>query len=287
MCGGSIFGGTLSQIPDEMIALDLDEFVQLLRRLNGRTFVRKEYSKLLSPSLYDPDKAKGGSGRGKANITACAGIWLDNDTGAVTPEQLADLLPELRMVAFNTFSTTVTCRKYRIFIPTDKIMTAEAYGIIAKAVIARGAEAHPDHGFDRTKLNAANLFYLPCQAKEPGASFFRDFDDPCRKPLDVVAWVKDAVIKEPVPLPPAFRPEKVNEQAVDDALRQWMQAPHLDNHDHHGFFVLGCRLGRASCNEHQIRAHLEWASIYARLPSKCRKRIDGVIASMKNYGYQI
>src|SRR6266536_4989628 len=91
VCGGSIFDGTLSQVPDEMIALDLDEFVQLLRRLNGRTIVRKEYSKLLSPSLYDPDKAKGGSGRGKANITACAGIWLDNDTGAVTPEQFADL----------------------------------------------------------------------------------------------------------------------------------------------------------------------------------------------------
>src|SRR6266496_5320611 len=43
VCGGSIFDGTLSQIPDEMIALDLDEFVQLLRRLNGRTVVRKEY----------------------------------------------------------------------------------------------------------------------------------------------------------------------------------------------------------------------------------------------------
>src|SRR6266536_3038872 len=227
VCGGSIFDGTLSQIPDEMIALDLDEFVQLLRRLNGRTVVRKEYSKLLSPSLYDPDKAKGSSGRGKANITACAGIWLDNDTGAVTPEQFADLFPELRMVAFNTFSTTVTCRKYRIFIPTDKIMTAEAYGIIAKAVIARGAESHPDHGFDRTKLNAASLFYLPCQAKEPGASFFRDFDDPNHKPLDVVAWVKDAVIKEkkPPPPPPSSRLDKMNEQAVDDALRQWMQAP--------------------------------------------------------------
>jgi hypothetical protein len=52
------------------------------------------------------------------------------------------------------------------------------------------------HGFDESKFNAASLFYLPCQAKDPRDSFFVDYGegDPKRGPLDLHAWINECIL---------------------------------------------------------------------------------------------
>jgi hypothetical protein len=59
-----------------------------------------------------------------------------------------------------------------------------------------GAKSWLCHGFDESKFNAASLFHLPSQAKDPKDSFFRDYseDDPKRGPLDVHQWVEKCIL---------------------------------------------------------------------------------------------
>jgi hypothetical protein len=65
------------------------------------------------------------------------------------------------------------------------------------------------HGFDESKFNAASLFYLPCQVKDPAHSFFVDYGeaDPKRGPLDLHRWIEECILNlrpepEPAQVPP-------------------------------------------------------------------------------------
>jgi len=51
-------------------------------------------------------------------------------------------------------------------------------------------------GLDWSKRLPTSLFYLPCQAEDRKQSFFMDYDDASRKPLDPVPWVENG----PIPL---------------------------------------------------------------------------------------
>jgi hypothetical protein len=79
---------------------------------------------------------------------------------------------------------------------------------------AKRSDAKPRlwHGFDEGKFNAASMFYLPCQAKEPADSSFIDYGeaDPKRGPLDLVAWIEHCILDlrpDPEPMRPAPAPE--------------------------------------------------------------------------------
>src|SRR6266487_4151015 len=105
ICGGTIFDGVNENVPTEQFALDLLEFVGWLRGLHARVRPSKDSNRLLCPSLFSRTRAI-------TNVIETTGIWLDNDKGGMSPEQFADLFPDLRMVAVNTFSTTYTVRTY-------------------------------------------------------------------------------------------------------------------------------------------------------------------------------
>jgi hypothetical protein len=186
ICGGTIFDGVNENVPTDQFALDLLEFVGWLRGLHSRVLRTKDSNRLLCPSLFSTTRAI-------ANVIETTGIWLDNDQGGMSPEQLADSFPDLRMVAFNTFSTTDAIRKYRVFIPTGATMGARVYSYIVREIIRQVAAINPNHGFDLGPSHAAALFYLPCQAQEQESSFFLDYDGGNRQPLDVRAWTETAV----------------------------------------------------------------------------------------------
>ncbi|MGF3027375.1 hypothetical protein ACQVP2_31775, partial [Methylobacterium aquaticum] len=119
--------------------------------------------------------------------------------------------PYLRVVAWNTASSTPEEPRWRVFIPTDWALSIEVHGLILKQVVKvlnragyygdqqlkrrKRLEARR-HGFDESKFTAASLFYLPCQARDPEGSFFVDYGeyDPKRGPLDVHAWIKNCIL---------------------------------------------------------------------------------------------
>jgi hypothetical protein len=197
---------------------DDDSFIAFLRDLHGRV-VAKENSGLFSPAHFDPTKAAETS-RGLDNITHVRGIWFDNDGGDLTPDVFADLFPYLRVVIWNTSSSTAEKPRWRAFIPTTCAMSMDVHRLLMKqfeTVLNRagywskkhlakkpGINSRRSHGFDESKFNPASLFYLPSQARDPKDSFFRDYaeNDPKRGTLDVHQWVENCILNlKPEPEP--------------------------------------------------------------------------------------
>lgn len=188
---------------------DDDTFIASLRDLHGRV-VAKEAAGLISPAHFVPTKAAG-TARGLDNIAYVRGIWLDNDGGDLTPDAFAGLFPHLRVVVWNTASSTLEKPRWRAFIPTTCAMSVEVHRVIMAEIEAalekagfwgkkklakrKGIEDRRRHGFDESKFNAASLFYLPCQAKDPCGSFFHDYgeQDARRSPLDLHQWIEHCV----------------------------------------------------------------------------------------------
>ncbi len=238
--------------------------------------------RLLCPSLFSRTRAI-------TNVIETTGIWLDNDKGGMSPEQFADLFPDLRMVAFNTFSTTDTVRKYRVFIPTDHTMTAELYGLIVKRIIAQVNAVYPEHGFDLNPTHAAALFYLPCQAHQREASFFHDYAEPPRMPLEVMAVGREAALaavdREPIytRTVPRILTDKARQLRIERALTKWRNASHADGEDHLGFFLLGVRLMRgAECDDAETARILAEEAHLSHNPSKRKKQIPDIIKQVRS-----
>ncbi|WP_306222536.1 DEAD/DEAH box helicase family protein [Bosea beijingensis] len=190
---------------------DDDAFVAELRRLH-QDVVAKEDAGLFAPASFDATRS-GETARGLANVTYLRGIWLDNDGGDLTYAAFADLFPHLRVVVWNTASSTPEKPRWRVFIPTTcamsvevhKLIIAEIVGVLERAgywgqrKLEKDArlKGKPCHGFDESKFTANSMFYLPCQARHPKGSFFTDFGvrDPCRGPLSVHDWLDHVIGK--------------------------------------------------------------------------------------------
>ena len=190
---------------------DDDAFVAELRRLH-QDVVAKEDAGLFAPACFDATRSDE-TARGLANVTYLRGIWLDNDGGDLTYAAFADLFPYLRIVVWNTASSTPEKPRWRAFIPTTcamsievhKLIIAEIVGVLERAGYWGQRKLEKDarlkcklcHGFDESKFTANSMFYLPCQARHPKGSFFTDFGvrDPCRGPLSVHDWLDHVVGK--------------------------------------------------------------------------------------------
>ena len=223
---GTAFGSIYDRHPlDHVDYEDDDAFIADLRALHGRV-VAKEEAGVFSPAHFDPTKATE-TGRGLDNVTHLRGIWLDNDGGDLTHEAFADLFPYLRIVVWNTASSTAAAPRWRAFIPTTCAMSMDVHALvmaqIEKVLNRKGfwgkrqLEKRPSikdrrcHGFDESKFNAASLFFLPCQAKDRKDSFFTDYGegDPKRGPLDLHAWIEECILN--------LRPELGPVQAAPSA----------------------------------------------------------------------
>jgi len=252
---GTVFLTKHDRLPlDHLDYEDDDVFIEGLRDLHARV-VPKEEAGLFSPAHFDPAKASE-TGRGLDNVTHLRGIWLDNDGGDLTHAVFADLFPYLRVVVWNTASSTAAAPRWRAFIPTSHAMSMEVQALILEQIVKvldragywgkrqiekqakrPGAKPRLCHGFDESKFNAASLFYLPCQAQDPVDSFFIDYGeaDPERGPLDLPAWIEHCIVDlrpdpepempAPVPVPAKLSANALEKgrvsaslQAVRDAL---------------------------------------------------------------------
>jgi hypothetical protein len=215
---------------------DDDVFIGHLRDLHARV-VAKEAAGVISPAHFDPDKVAD-TDRGLANITHLRGIWLDNDGGDLTHRAFADLFPYLRIVVWNTASSTAAAPRWRAFIPTSCAYSLDVLALIMAQIVKvlnqagywgkkqlerqakrGGTKQRLRHGFDESKFNGASLFYLPCQPKDLKDSFFIDYGeiDPKRGSLDLHAWIKHCILDlrpEPEPVKTSPRSARANAEAV-------------------------------------------------------------------------
>jgi hypothetical protein len=331
LTSGTAFRSIYDAIPLDYVDYTDDEsFVAGLRDLHGRALAAKEDAGLFAPAHFDPDLAAE-TGRGLDNVQHIRGIWLDNDGGDLSHEEFVRLFPLLRVVVWNTYSSTAEKPRWRAFIPTTCAMSKDVHGIIMAQIervlnkqgywSKRQLDQNPrikaraTHGFDLSKFNAASLFYLPCQAKDPKDSFFIDHNDGNRGALNLHQWIERCILDlrpemEPKPVAtspaapetPAPASVSANLQAVRDklvadqaegragrqnamiekAVENWRSTPRGDGHS--AFFRLGAALQRAGLDEEAIRRTLHDEAIHARSPKERRAEIKDILRSLQKRG---
>ena len=215
-CCGTLYPDKFSSAPlAYMRWFDEETFIFVLRELHQRKVESKERSWLMSPAIFDPDRVKG-TARGHGNIVYLQNLWLDFENGDLSPDEFPSLFPRTRMILTNTFRHTVARPRYRVIIPTTDQLTPETYLLLYEQ-IARKLEdagyavprrkpkagltsnaAKRQSGLDWSKRLPTSLFYLPSQAADPSQSFFRDYNDASRVPLDPIPWISNG----PMPLQP-------------------------------------------------------------------------------------
>lgn len=332
LTSGTAFFSVYDAIPlDHMDYTDDETYIAGLRDFHERVVAAKEESGVFSPAHFEADKAVD-TCRGLDNITHLRGIWLDNDGGDLSYEEFASFFPYLRIVVWNTYSSTPEKPRWRAFIPTTYAMSIDVHRIILaqieKVLNKEGywgkrqleqkssIKSRRCHGFDESKFNAASLFYLPCQAKDPKHSFFDDFNDPKRGPLDLHQWIENCILDlRPDPEPETMiltetpkapeissarvssslqavrkklQAEKVQSHAgrqqavIERAIDEWRST--LPGDGHNAFFRLGAALQRAGLEVSEIKAHLQDEASHANSPRERRSEIRDILKSLRRSG---
>jgi hypothetical protein len=125
----------------------------------------------------------------------------------------------------------------------EKVLNQNRYWSKKQLEKRSGTKGRRCHGFDESKFNAASLFYLPSQAKDPKDSFFLDYaeDDPKCGPLDVHEWIDHCILSlrpdpepvrlasEPVaPVMPVVLFEDADNDNVDGVIHRREGHPNLE-----------------------------------------------------------
>lgn len=237
--GGTVYSSVYRAEPLDFFPLgDTETFIDGLRIFHSEAHDSKVMNGLISPSIFDVSMADDTS-RGLANIRAIWGVWLDNDHGDLSADEFARLFPRLRMVIFNSYSSTPEKPRWRVFVPTTVAMPISAHSAITGLIMATVNKAgywsakqleansriksRKDHGFDMSKLTPSSLFYLPCQAAHVSGSFFIDHNADARQPLDPYVWAGYAANHarfEPTPVIPPIIIEPIMPETACPKLRR-------------------------------------------------------------------
>ncbi|WP_294532731.1 hypothetical protein, partial [uncultured Rhodoblastus sp.] len=192
----------------------------------------------------------------------------------------------------------------------EKVLNDNGYWTKKELDKNRRIKSRLCHGFDGSKFNAASLFYLPCQAKNPDDSFFHKFDDAPRGPLNVELWLDDCIAglrPDPEPEPQAVAApiplisvgvvsdnlralrQKLEERRVitpshiiEDAVQKWQLTPHGDGHA--AFFRLARTLHWAGMTGSHLTQELRDQAAHAHSPQKRRAEINGIVKKLDQSG---
>ncbi|WP_187387899.1 hypothetical protein [Bradyrhizobium sp.] len=196
----TIFSHIKSSMPEAYLSCASGEhFAQAMAAAHGRNVASKESNPLFSPAIFDPGRISG-SNRGWDNILYLQNIVLDFENGELTPTQIPDLFPDLRLIVTNSYGHTADSPRFRVIILTSHTIGPAAYEALWDALAAKLREAGytkspraksrlKKSGLDHSKRAATSLFYLPAQAASGSDSFFVFYDDNRRLPLDPEQWL--------------------------------------------------------------------------------------------------
>jgi hypothetical protein len=329
--GGTVYASIFHAEPLDFFPLDdVETFIDGLRWWHQFSYPWKEENGLISPAIFDPSLS-GETSRGLANIRAVWGIWLDNDGGDLTHEEFARLFPRLRLVIVNSFSSAPQTPRWRVFVPTTVAMPIAAHQAICEQIMrtlnregywskkqlekSERIKSRLHHGFDMSKLTPSSLFYLPCQAEHPTASFFIDHNSAMRLPLDPYIWTGYAANHyRPTPEPADIAAEQVSEppqspaqpsvcpklqrmrqmiaaeeaanaqvwqkQHVTAAIHRWRQA--APNEGNHEFFRLGRALAWGGMDHHEVESTLRQEATFGHSPDERRAQIKYIMRTLRS-----
>ena len=299
----SSFKDKFSKTPSACFVTDtIGDFEGILKEAFQERYAKKEDNFLISPSVFvHKDNIK--EERGLENVVFSSGIWLDFDGGDLRPSRLSKIFPQLRMTVYSSFNSTKASLRFRVYIPTDRAMTAQQYKVITgelvKAIIAEGFYKERSngqsnrHGLDTGKLNASDILYFPCQPKDPSGAYFKVFKGKGREPLLVLEWIEKYIAEEEAvskiedastfietPLQET-EPLSPDQQAIERACWEWQQCP--PGKGNREFFKLGSRLVGAECDQSEITSILHDQARYAHSPNERLKQIPSILSSLQNY----
>jgi len=280
---GMQFNDIWSAKASKLIELPTDHFIAYLKQKHDRLTESKTKNEIITPALYAALNGKEVK-RKKPNVVLCSGIWLDFDAGNIDPQDVANALPGLRIVAFNTYSSKPGNCRWRAYIPTSTAMAGQAYDLIAKDIahmLKEQLKLEPGW-LDEGKLHSASPFFLPCQAAAGAElSFFIDFNEN-RKPLNALEWLQDMLDRHQATLTaPAEEPEEDIENeisddhigSVDEAWARWERLGGQPGQGNREFFILNLNLLRAGVDDVEREKLLEKAADMAHSPEDRRRDI--------------
>ena len=271
-------------------------FLGFLEHLHKGMVEYKEGSALISPAIFDPNhpEAEGKTKRGLQNIVAMRHLWIDFEKGDLLPEEIAKLFPHVRLAVFNTHSHTSENPQFRVVIPFDNPISPEDYVALYDNLIAKIVDAGYSvgksrgdrrSGLDVSKKSPASLFYLPSQAKNPGESFFHDYNDDKRQILDPMAWVMNSVVQFPkvdgrrnaLQTPP----KKVDQAAVERATNIWRESPKYPGEGNDRFFNYAISLRSAGMSLNDIERKLRDKAGFGRSPNDRTDQIPWIMKTLR------
>jgi hypothetical protein len=276
---------------------DLDSFVEFLELFHENNVCsRKDANWLISPAVFDPNHPnaiRDETKRGSSNIVTIRNLWLDFEKGCLNPQQVCDLFPLTKMVAFNTYSHTSESPRFRVVFPFQQSLTADEdvllYDNIAAKIEDAGYWVNDEKkgllpsGLDISKKTPASLFYLPCQAKNPADSFFHDYyhrED--RELLDPQKWITNSVVA--FPEKPKYRqllqPTFIDQGKVEIAIKLWRQSKNFPGEGGRSFWMFAVDLRSAGMNLDQIKAKLIDEYPDARHPQQRKAQIPSIMKSL-------
>ena len=280
---GTAFGSIYDREP--LLHLDVEDdeaFIGLLRELHTRRLPSKEANFLVSPAHFETAVDGTHTARGLQNVRYVRGIWLDNDGGDLRHGEFARLFPAVRMVVWNTYSSTREMPRWRCFIPTKQVVSAAAYKAIIEQImqVLRNAGYVPDtektkkpdlktHGFDTGKFVASSLFYAPCQAADPKASFFTDYNEDGRMAIDPELWIENDIRQIKLSAAEIDHSEVSaisgdKTKAIQLATERWRGSPR--GQGNRAFYRFAQDLKRAGLTKTEIRTRLEMEATHAASP---------------------
>jgi hypothetical protein len=294
----SLFATIYDKEPLAQLGLDCpDSFIAMLRDMHTRTIAAKKEAGVMCPAIFKaPDDGVEPS-RKVDQVVSVSGIWLDNDGGDLSHQDFVGIFPDLRVVVFNSHSSTAAIPRWRVFFPTTCAMTLDIYAAVVDQIIrvvnrhgywsrdqakrTMRAQNGKLHGFDVTKLRGYSLFYLPAQAANPDGTFFHDYQSEQRQPLNPQQWIDYAAVHVMPGTPLAIADSKVLDQAsVEAAVEQWRSARLQPGTGNDAFFAFAVALRSAGLAHRDIKSVLQAESAHGRSPSERRKQIPSILQSL-------
>src|SRR5262249_27449557 len=102
-CCATLYPGKCSSRPlGYLTCWTVDLFAQFLQGAYSSKQSSKENNILISPAIFDPDRAKG-TNRGIGNIVYLQHLWLDFENGDLRPKEFAAVFPQIKMLITNTY----------------------------------------------------------------------------------------------------------------------------------------------------------------------------------------
>ena len=280
----------------------MPDFIDELRRRQAITHGSKNANTLLSPTIFAhdvlPDNMTAAgielnvTARAKDNAVVCRGFVLDMEHGVMTPDDFANLFPEMEFAAYSSWSHRPTAPRYRIAIPSTHYVPAAIHTLILQTIRRRIEAAGwgnkhaggPKHGIDTGKLQEAAMFYWPCH--RPHTFLIHQHDG--REPLNPYEWfdlIPDHLLVATSPPGPTASASPHarflsddSKRSVSQATKYWREHGCVKGAGRTQQWLLSKRLRQAGCDDAEMRAIMWEQAGYATNPKERRSEIEALIA---------